>query len=98
MEIALFLVAFGCFALLLFNTVLLIGIAGSLAKVIKSIRGEEITDDLQWARILKSRKALQMKQGNNASYADMQMAEPFPNWDGIPKADSRNWDGFPRTE
>ncbi len=85
-------------AIVLFNTVLLIGIAGSLAKMIRSNRGEEDNDHQQWSRMIRSRRVLHARQGNDASYADMaaMQAAPEPTraWDGIPKS-SKNWDGIP---
>lgn len=68
------------------NSLLLIGIAGSLAKLIKYVQTEQDSKQ-EWAEIIRSRKNLQPRPPN---YTDSFVPQ---NWDGIPK-NSRNWDGI----
>jgi hypothetical protein len=85
--------------LMLFNTVLLIGIAGSVAKMIKSNRGEDMDDRQRWAGILRNRK--QLRRGNDATYADTAIMQATPDprgWDGIPTGKGKNWDGVPQSD
>lgn len=77
-----------------FNTLLAIGIAGSVAKLIKSLNDEERqVDRSKWAQIIRERRVSHMQEGNQATYADMD--EEPRNWDGVPR-EKRNWDGIPR--
>jgi hypothetical protein len=87
----------------LFNTMLLIGIAGSVAKLIRSMQGEDKDDKDRdkWASILRQRRTLQMQEGNEASYADTAALSPSrpPDsryWDGVPRGP--NWDGIPKVD
>jgi hypothetical protein len=80
---------------LLFNTLLLIALAGSMAKVIKYLSGEEeISVDVSDGRV--TRHELQ------ATYADTFLLTPsmdvegdrLRGWDGISR--QKNWDGIPK--
>lgn len=91
--------------LFLFNTMLLIGIAGSLAKLIKYFNGEEKSDRERWAKIIRDRRILHMQEANQATYADTVGFQQYArnhreleprNWDGIPRRP--NWDGIPKSE
>lgn len=72
-------------ALTALNSILLIGIAGSLTKLINYIQSEQDSKQ-EWAEIIKSRKNAHSRLPN---YTDSLVPQ---NWDGIPK-NSRNWDG-----
>jgi hypothetical protein len=69
---------------LVINSILLIGIAGSLTKIIKYLQSTNVQKD-EWVRIMRSKK-------NNSdaikNYVDTQ---ENINWDGIPIG--KNWDG-----
>ena len=74
----------------------LIGIAGSLAKLIKYTYEEKETKG--WSQILQSRRNAN-DQGRPFNYVDLQDSVKVANskesnWDGIPKI-VRNWDGVP---
>lgn len=98
MEILLTLVT----VMTIFNTLLTIGIAGSVAKLIKSTNDEDDQVDRQkWAQMLRARRALHLKEGNSATYADAALVSPpldnkTRGWDGMPR--SKNWDGLPVSE
>lgn len=81
----------------LINTLFLIGIAGSVAKLISYNQGEQSTRD-EWTQIIKNRQTLD-SQNRPPNYGDPQLiSEDVPaHWDGIPKI-SRNWDGLPSEE
>lgn len=72
------------------NTLLLIGVAGSIAKIIAHIRGEAGAKE-EWAQAIKQRQILD-KQSRQPNYTETEM---IPNWDGIPK--TSNWDGVGKT-
>jgi hypothetical protein len=69
------------------NTLLLIGIAGSVAKIILFIKGESDTKE-EWAQAIRQ-KQLANTSSRIPNYTD---TERPPNWDGIPK--NPNWDGI----
>lgn len=73
--------------ILLFNTILLIGIAGTLVKFIKLYKEESKGNRFE-------------KQNRVVSYADVASMQPInnQNWDGLSKINSKNWDGIPRQE
>jgi len=64
----------------------LIGIAGSLAKVIKYIKFEEIKKE-SWNEMIRNRI--------NSNYQNRSSNYTDPNWDGLSK-NSQNWDGLPK--
>lgn len=103
MEIMLGIIATVVVLLLVFNTILLVGVAGTLTKMVRAQRGEDAGDRGQWANILRSRRVLAGRSGNDATYSDTAVMHPPPPsdslryWDGIPKG-GRNWDGIPRTD
>lgn len=69
----------------LFNTILLIGIAGSLVRSLRSKNPDVLKKD--WMNIVKSRSSLDV-QTRIPNYSEFN-----PNWDGMPK-DKSNWDGI----
>lgn len=71
---------------LVINFLLLVGIAGSLAKIIKHFQSLDSQKD-EWMRIVQSKKTSSEVVKN---YSDIQNNA---NWDGIPVA--KNWDGVP---
>ena len=78
------------------NFFVLLGIAGSLAKLIKYTYEEKETKG--WSQILQSRRNAN-DQGRPFNYVDLQDSVKVANskesnWDGIPKI-VRNWDGVP---
>jgi hypothetical protein len=78
------------------NFLVLIGIAGSLTKLIKYTYEEKETKG--WSQILQSRRNAN-DQGRPFNYVDLQDSVKVANgkesnWDGIPKI-MRNWDGVP---
>lgn len=84
----------------LVNTVLLIAIAGSVVKVVKSLTSSRSSPP----RISRQRRYLDVED-RTPTYADFGVMGPMPegvqdrppNWDGVtPK--NRNWDGLPREE
>lgn len=76
------------FFLNLFAVALLVGIAGSLAKLIRYFSGEELIDRDRWSRIVRSRRLLSMQEGNQMTYADMVgMQNKGRAWDGMPPMD-----------
>lgn len=85
--------------LLILNTIFLIGIAGSVAKILKYLQGTEDEKD-DWAGIIRNRRVLD-SQTRPPNYADPSqinsMDDRTQNWDGIPRT-SRNWDGIPNQE
>lgn len=66
------------------NSFLLIGIAGSLAKLIGYLKSGEIKRN-DWQRIIQAKKDFKVDTKNYTDYQDS------PNWDGIPV--NKNWDG-----
>lgn len=62
------------------NTIFLIGVAGSLIKIISYFRINQNLIQKNWDSIIKKRKLDISSQKNEI------------NWDGIPK--DRNWDGI----
>lgn len=86
----------------IFNTLLLIGIAGSMAKLLKHLQGDQEGEDerARWIRIMKQRKTRSAQEGNDMNYADiaarLEPSNRTANWDGIPR--SPNWDGIPKIE
>lgn len=89
--------------IVLFDTLLIIGIAGSLARLIKSMSSEDQLDDRTgWNKIMRGRRTTEMQEGNSPSYADNLAMSPIPpdieatsrGWDGIHRV-SKNWDGLP---
>jgi len=62
------------------NTIFLIGIAGSLIKIISYFRTNQNFIQKNWDNLIKKRKLDILDQNNET------------NWDGIPK--NRNWDGI----
>jgi hypothetical protein len=79
-------------ALTAVNSLLLIGIAGSLAKLIRYNQVEQDSKE-EWEEILKSRRNLD-KQKRSPNYSETSMVAS--NWDGIQSG--RNWDGIPNRE
>lgn len=85
----------------IFDTLLIVAIAGALAKLIRSQRVEDQDKDA-WRSIIEKRRASD-NQNRPPSYADPQMMPPSTieerptNWDGIPK-NTRNWDGIPKQD
>lgn len=65
------------------NSLLLIGVAGSLAKLIRYVRSSDSQKD-QWMRIINMKKT---NPDNRSGSSDRS------NWDGIPMG--KNWDGIP---
>lgn len=93
-------------AMTLLNMLFVIGIAGSLAKLIKYVSIEEqMVGRAKWANIIRGRRTQQMQEGNSPSYADTLAMSPIPEdindgprgWDGIARS-NRNWDGLPAIE
>ena len=75
------------------NSLLLIGIAGSLSKMIRYDQNNDQSNEYskkEWSEIIKNRRNLD-KQMRAPNYSDTSMITP--NWDGMQK--SRNWDGIP---
>jgi hypothetical protein len=82
----------------LFNTLLLIGIAGTLSKLVRFDR-ESANDMDQWSKIIRQRLSSRSREGNEATYADTSLmisSDGSKNWDGISK--SKNWDGLPNPQ
>lgn len=65
------------------NSLLLLGIAGSLAKLIKYTQLSNFQKN-EWTRIIRAKKG---SVDNSANYTNQ------GNWDGIPV--DKNWDGVP---
>jgi hypothetical protein len=87
--------------IVVFDTLLLIGVARLLVKLVQFLGQEEKNDRHQWASIIRERRALHLQDTNPANYADVaarsKVVQPSRHWDGIPK-DSKNWDGLPQTD
>lgn len=77
----------------LFNTLLLIGVAGSLAKLISFLRDDE-------DEAMPSHERRVLVHNRQPTYADEFMRGPAEveerprHWDGIPRGP--NWDGIPQ--
>ena len=76
----------------LFNTLLLIGVAGTLAKLISFLRQEE-------DEAMPSHERRVLVHSRQPTYADDFMRGPAEveqarHWDGIPRGP--NWDGLPQ--
>ena len=69
------------------NLFLLIGIAGSLAKMIRYVQQSESSKN-NWEKLLKNKQS-----GSTTRQPDYTDTDRSPNWDGIPV--SKNWDGVP---
>lgn len=85
--------------LLVVNTIILIGIAGTLAKMVRYLSGDTGRKD-QWEKIIRDRKSLDT-QGRLPNYTETKSLSPLldddrPNWDGMPRG--RNWDGIPQSQ
>jgi hypothetical protein len=70
------------------NSFLLIGIAGSLAKLIGYLKSGEIQKN-DWQRIIQAKKDFKVDTKNYTDYPDNS------NWDGIPV--NKNWDGVEKS-
>jgi hypothetical protein len=72
----------------IFNLILLIGIAGSVAKLLRYYAVNESDEGTQWNEIIRQRRRLDA-QNRPLNYADPLLAKsPEPdhsNWNGIPK-------------
>jgi hypothetical protein len=83
--------------ILALNTLLLIGIAGSIAKLIRYTQGDDSSSG-EWSEIIRSRRALNTRV-REPNYTETLPIAPLddrsPNWDGLPR-ENRNWDGIPR--
>jgi hypothetical protein len=81
------------------NLLLLIGIAGSVAKILNYLRNEE-NEKAEWAEVIRSRRVFD-SQNRSPNYSDPAFSGPSDeraqNWDGMPRT-NRNWDGLPATK
>ena len=67
----------------------MIGVAGSLAKLIGYLRSSDAQKS-DWQRIIKSKRDFKLDTKNYTDYQDN------ANWDGIPV--NKNWDGIETSE
>ena len=81
-------------SILILNSFLLIGIAGSIAKLLKYFQGIESSKE-EWDEIVKERRVFD-PQTRMPNYTEINppAKEQSQNWDGIPVT-TRNWDGIP---
>lgn len=83
-------------ALYAVNTFLLVGIAGSLVKLLKHLKQEEDLNG-EWDIMLKNRQISNPKI-RSPNYPELNSTNSIEsknqNWDGLPRVE-RNWDGIP---
>ncbi len=79
-------------AILTLNTLLLVGIANSIVKLLQFFNGGAAGPAKgkdQWRKIIQERRSLELQGRNTRTYAETPLTEPNPTW-------IKNWDGVPK--